>query len=215
MAIVFAIYSRSLFTTSMSICKPQKPSSSDTRLASSTDASPTVLVAGATNGSGLSKYLAAVVVVGATAFLLRPYDRDMVERVANRAYFDFELYRWLVANTQPNDLFVTDVLDDYHAPAAQSVFSAGRRLVAAQRIHSNPYLDWVERNRRRLAYYRAAIGKSDASPAELCLLAAEAGPGASAYVIIPNGLRPGSLLGSSLFKSRENAVFEINRGGCR
>jgi len=155
--------------------------------------------------------LAALVIGGGTAFLMRPNDRNMYERVASGIFVDFDLYRWLVANTRPNDLFVTDLPNDYFDPANQSVFTAGRRLVAVSRINSNPYLDWEERNRRRLAYYRAAVGESDTSPADLCRLAVEAGPDASAYVILPNDRRPVSLLGTPLFQSRTNAVFRLNR----
>jgi hypothetical protein len=158
--------------------------------------------------------LAGIVVAGATAFLMRSNDRDMAERVASGSYFDVDLYRWLSANTQPHDLFVTDLPTDYFDPAAQSVFSAGRRLVAANHINSNPYLDWVERNRRRLAYYRAAIGASDGSPDDLCRLAAEAGPDDSAYVILPINLQPVSSLGPRLFQSQESAVYRLDHAAC-
>jgi hypothetical protein len=63
------------------------------------------------------------------------------EGVANSVYIDFEFYRWLVVNTEPRDLFVTDLPDNYSDSAAQSIFTAGRHLVAVNYINSNPYLD--------------------------------------------------------------------------
>jgi hypothetical protein len=158
---------------------------------------------------------AAVALWGGVAFLTRSNDNDMVRRVASGKYLDFDLYRWVVANTQPIDLFVTDLPDDFSAPAAEAVFTAGRRLIATLHIHSNPYLDWTERNRQRLRYYLAAISDSDVSRADLCQLAREAGKAASAYVILPIDLKAANLLGTSLFQSRQNAVFRIDDSRCR
>lgn len=155
--------------------------------------------------------LLILVCAGAVMFLRRPSDDEMIARVTTAKLFDLGLYRWAVAQTQPTDLFVTDLPDYFAAPAAQAIFSAGRRLVAVHRINSDPYLDWNERNRRRLAYYRAALGTSPSPPEDLCRLLAEAGPSASAYVVLPKGLEASNLLGPPIFQSATNTVFRVER----
>jgi hypothetical protein len=157
-------------------------------------------------GKGL---LAVLVVLGATCFLQRPNDQLMLDRVATRHNLDYELYRWVLAQTRPDDLFVTDLPNEYRDPAALAVFMAGRHLVAAPAVQSNPYLDWEERNRRRLSYYRAARGDADASPLTFCRLLAEAAPGA-AYIVLPNTDPPAPVLGSPLFRSPENTIFKLD-----
>jgi hypothetical protein len=86
---------------------------------------------------------------------------------------------------------------------------AGRHLVAAPAVQSNPYLDWEERNRRRLSYYRAARGDAVASPLTFCRLLAEAAPGA-AYIVLPNIAPPVAVLGSQLFHSPENTIVRLD-----
>jgi hypothetical protein len=153
-----------------------------------------------------------LLVAGSANFLLRPSDRDMFERVKKGTYLDFELYQWVIANSNQTDLFVTDLPDETHDPAAFAVFAAARRLVAAPAVQSNPFLNWEERNRRRSSYYVAAITESDASHAKLCQLAQEAGSGSRAYVVIPNNLQALSIAGDPLFRSRTNAVYLVDPG---
>jgi hypothetical protein len=151
-----------------------------------------------------------LVTAGCINFLLRPSDRDMLERVEKSMFLDFELYQWVIANSNQGDLFVTDLPDEEHDPAAFAVFAGARRLVAAPAVQSNPFLNWEERNRRRNNYYVAAITESDASHAKLCRLVQEAGPGSRAYVVIPNNLQASSILGYPLFRSRTNAVYLVD-----
>ncbi|MCK8788030.1 hypothetical protein M0638_27105 [Roseomonas sp. NAR14] len=135
---------------------------------------------------------------GMAGFLMQPWDlqKRRLALTTPEALFDLEAYRWILANTAPVDLFVTGLADPADPgsatvdPGTAVVMAAGRRLVAAPAVFSNPYVDWEARQARRLAYLESLDGTGD--PARLCELAAEAGGGAAAYLLLPAGHAAGT-----------------------
>jgi hypothetical protein len=71
---------------------------------------------------------------------------------------------WILANTRPNDTFATPLAFDWADPAPFAVYAAGRKLVAAPLLHSNPYVLWEPREARRRQIPEAAAGDVPATP---------------------------------------------------
>ena len=95
---------------------------------------------------------------------------------------DIASYHWIVAHTRPRDLFVTRLDRD---DAVFAVLSAGRRLVAAPLLFSNPYVDWVSREERRVRFIAAISGQNAGPTRNLCDLLTET-DGNTAFFLLPN-----------------------------
>jgi hypothetical protein len=117
---------------------------------------------------------------------VRTYDfRARAWALNNGDNFDAEAYRWILKNTDPADLFVTEKgdLDVPWNDRSFTVMAAGRRLVAVPATFSNPYVDPNQRERRRTKYLSALSQPS----ADLCDLEKEAGKGRTAWFLLREG----------------------------
>ena len=128
--------------------------------------------------------------------------------------FDLAAYQWIVANTRPTDLFVTELPSDSVVPAALSVIAAGRRLVAAPERHSNPYITWEDRDQRRQEYLSAVARDGDQNRGARCAFIADAGRGASAMLLLPNDFMVSPEAAISVFRSRYNTIYRVSATGC-
>jgi hypothetical protein len=118
---------------------------------------------------------------------------------------DHAAYEWILANTRPDDLFVTELPPN---PAdmgsgAATVMAAGRRLVAPPEMHSNPYVAWEPRNARRLEALRPG--------ADLCRLVREAGD-STAFLLLPAGRAVNGA--TSVFSSPSSTILAVPRSVC-
>jgi hypothetical protein len=170
-------------------------------------------------GKAVRAGLAAAVLLAAGAgvgsMLNRPYDR-ISRQQAERDGVDFDraAYGWVLAATRPADLFVTEHKTDWGDPAAFSVFAAGRRLVAAPKQHSNPYVAWEPRNARRLRYLAAADEGDAAAFCDLVREAAEA-EGGRAWLLLPNGRAVAEGAGvEPIFRSAYHTAYRVEPDGC-
>ncbi len=92
-----------------------------------------------------------LIAAGILALGLRPYDRAARDAAPE---IDLAAYRWVLANTPPDALFVTAIPTDLASPfdpAAFAVLAAGRKLVALHALFSNPYGPWAPREALRAA----------------------------------------------------------------
>jgi hypothetical protein len=111
-------------------------------------------------------------VAGLARLMTRPNDlalRELVLTEADELVMDLAAYHWILRETPPDTLFVTDVPKAWYGAAAFSVMAAGRQIVAAPAFFSNPYVDWSAREARRLRYlawFSGATG-ADAVPCEV------------------------------------------------
>ncbi len=167
-----------------------------------------------------SRLATAALAGGALALLAalliwRPMDRELRERaidMGNRV--DVDLYEWMLRNTSPRALFVTDISTNaVRDSAAMAVLAAGRRTVALPFTYSSPYLEWRPREMRDMKYLQAAtVPEGDA--VALCRLNAEAGSDNTAYIAVAAGgsARPGLL--QLVFRSRLNDVYRVVPSRC-
>jgi hypothetical protein len=148
--------------------------------------------------------VAAVIVlafaaIGAWSFLNRPFDagaRHQALRADGGMSIDLEAYRWILANTRPNDTFATPLLSDSADPAAFAVYAAARKLIALPELHSNPYTLWEPREARRRQILEATAGGAPLTPP------CEA-HGGTLWVLLP--------IGASFDKSRVETVYSTER----
>lgn len=131
--------------------------------------------------------LAAAIVLlafGTGIFLTRPYDnaaRDGVLPDRRSDVMDLAFYRWLLTRTPPDALFVTDQPTDRDSPfdpGAFAVMAAGRTLAAPHTLFSNPYVDWVirERNRQALLAWTMGLGCTIVPADTWAILATDTNP---------------------------------------
>ena len=132
----------------------------------------------------------------------------------DQKYFDTEAYRWILAHTEPTDLFVTGVVADWEEPQAFAVMAAGRRLVAAPELHSNPYITWPDRDERRRRYVAAATAPTPATSHALCDLVSEAGQGDTAYFLFPNSVAVESPALDPVFHGKYSSVYRVKAQSC-
>ena len=93
--------------------------------------------------------LGAMLIAGLVAFWLRPYDR--LAR-ASEPPIDLAGDQWIRHHTAPSAVFVTALPTDRDAdfdPAGFAVMAAGRQLLGAHTLFSNPYLPWAPREALR------------------------------------------------------------------
>lgn len=159
-----------------------------------------------------------VILAGAGWFLNRPYDRyARAQSQRDGVYFDLAAYRWILANSHPTDLFITDLAaPEKDDPAAISVIAAGRRLVAAPILHSNPYVDWRERDARRRRLLAALTeGATTATPrGDPCDLAGVDGAGAAIWLLLPKSVVPAESLAAPVFDSGHFTIFRLIASPC-
>ncbi|HTZ79242.1 MAG TPA: hypothetical protein VMC10_15100 [Stellaceae bacterium] len=129
-------------------------------------------------------------------------------------YFDGEAYRWILANTAPGDLFVTDVVKDWEEPQAFAVMAAARRMVATPELHSNPYVTWTDRDARRRRYIAAALAPTPATSHALCDFAGEAGPDDHAYFLLPNSDTVESPALARVFHGDWSSIYRVDPERC-
>jgi len=125
----------------------------------------------------------------AMVFCSRPSDVYLRERaISLDKFFDWDTYAWLRHHSGRSDVFVTETLNESLNAASVAVMAAGRSSVALPATYSNPYVDWVTRNRRSLRYLSASREVSGSGAPALCALLNEVGSGGNAYVILPRTL---------------------------
>ena len=133
---------------------------------------------------------------------LRHHGSTKPERILDRAAYD-----WILRETDPHDLFVTELPPDGvdMGPAAATVIAAGRRLVAPPRVHANPYLEWEPLNQRRLAWL--------APGAALCPFWLQAqSAGGAALFLLPND-RPARMM-PPVFQDAFNTIYRLGPTVC-
>jgi hypothetical protein len=154
------------------------------------------------------------VVMACALLSFRPMDEQMRQRAMDmRNRVDLELYEWLLTNTGPDALFVTDISTNaVHDTAAMAVLAAGRKSVALPFTYSNPYVDWQTRKQREEAYLAAALSEKD--QLTLCPLLPEAGRGNRVYIALASGTNapPGQL--QPVFRSKQNSVYSVMPSVC-
>jgi len=147
--------------------------------------------------------------VGGLVALHRPFDiGSRAGALSDGTSFDLEAYRWILANTVPNDLFVTDLISDAINPTAFSVMAAGRQLVTVPKTFSNPYVDWNKKNSLRLSYLKAARDIDEPGTA-LCDL----GRG-HAWLLLPNDFNVIQARAEPAFRTPYNTVYRITGSEC-
>jgi hypothetical protein len=156
---------------------------------------------------------------GSVWFIARPMDmRIRALALAESDVLDPDAYLWIHDNTRPADLFVTELIDDPNTTLndvdALTVMAAGRRLVAAPALHSNPYIDWPSRDERRRRYLAAIKAGPDASNPALCDLAREAGSGAAVWALLPRQTPVATQAASPAHATEANVIYRITPRGC-
>jgi hypothetical protein len=164
---------------------------------------------------GATALVAAVtgVVVGAAAFLSRPYDAALRAAALDHPdgyTMDVAAYRWVLANTEPRDLFVTrpseggSLLD----PAVFTVLASGRAAAALPPVFSNPYVRWEERDALRRRFL-AAVASDGGGVAMPCVL-----PGQAVWLLLPVGSAVDPARARSVFSSRSHTISRVSAPTC-
>ncbi len=151
----------------------------------------------------------ALLVVGGLASFHRPYDLGArAEALRDGTSFDLEAYRWILANTVSNDLFITDLISDDVNVAAFSVIAAGRQLATVPIHFSNPFVDWNKKNDLRLRYLEAA-SDPDRPGTALCDLG-----GGHGWLLLPNDFKVIQARAEPAFRTRYNTVYRVIGSDC-
>lgn len=154
----------------------------------------------------------ASLALGGAGLLLRPFDlesRGIALHHADRDAMDLAAYRWLLAETRPEALFVTEMLEPWRAPAAFSVIAAGRKLISSPEWFSHPYVDWATREELRLRYLAALTGTAEAE-AIPCDVAAR-----GLWALLPNGTAVAEGRAEPVFRSPAHTVWRaLPVAGC-
>ena len=172
----------------------------------------------------LSATAVVTLAVGTFWFSFRPYAVDVYHWVRRTVQPSFEIrtrdqkerpldivsYNWIIAHTRPQDLFVTSLDTD---DAVFAVLSAGRRLVAAPLLFSNPYVDWVSREERRVRYIAAINGQNPDSHRALCDLLTETG-GNTAFFLLPNEDLVNTHALAPVLHGPYNSLYRVNPITC-
>jgi hypothetical protein len=159
--------------------------------------------------AGATLVICAVLIgVGAAALFHNAYD-ETARRYAlqDGEIIDRAAYGWIRSNTQPTDLFVTPLATAWGDPAAFSVIAAGRRLIAAPELHTNPFADWRERDALRRRYLAAATGMDP--DRDLCGLVGE-----HAWLLVPTATDISSAKAELAFRTGYSSLYRISDAGC-
>jgi hypothetical protein len=145
---------------------------------------------------------------GVGGFLTKPEDAELRRLGSARPelILDRSAYDWIIAETNPADLFVTELPPDgaNMGPAAATVMAAGRRLVAPPAFHSNPYVAWAPMNARRLLALSPGGGR--------CALLRQAG-GHAAFLLLPSTRIVGRA-DAPVFSSAFNTIYRVSPDAC-
>jgi hypothetical protein len=148
----------------------------------------------------------ALLAVGGLASWHRGFDiENRAAALTDGTSIDLEAYRWILANTVPNDLFVTDLRP---VTAAFSVMAAGRQLATAPILFSNPFVDWNKKNDLRLRYLEAASDPDQPGTA-LCDLGRGHG-----WLLLPNDFKVIPARVEPAFRTRYNTIYRITGSDC-
>jgi hypothetical protein len=173
----------------------------------------------------LSVTAVVTLALGTFWFSFRPYAVDVYHWVRRTVQPSFEIrtrelvqkeipdiasYHWIIAHTRPRDLFVTRLDRD---DAVFAVSSAGRRLVAAPPVFSNPYVDWVSREERRVRFIAAISGQNAGSHHALCDLLTEAGERTAFFLLPSEDLVNTRALGL-VWHGPYNSLYRVNPITC-
>jgi len=159
-------------------------------------------------------------VAGGVGFITQPW--DLSKRAAALAepdaILDRHAYSWILEHTGPDALFATPLPDmdarpSNIGPQAAAVIAAGRRLVAAPVRHANPFLDWNDRNARRVRYLNSLTDVTGETQA-LCAFEHEAGPRGNAFFLVPNALIVRAQAVSLVFRDRVDTIYRVIAGPC-
>ena len=142
--------------------------------------------------------------------LPRTYDfRARQSVLGNDDKFDLQTYRWILRNTSPDDLFVTQTPPVDVEDPAFVVMATGRRLVAAPIFFSHPYVDWREKDSRR-EQYMASLQHRDA---RFCNLLAEAGSDAKVFFVVGNDATVKSRIVEPVLRTGFYTIFQLRSDG--
>ena len=153
----------------------------------------------------------AFTVVSSWWLLNRKYDASARYRAVSHPNggeaVDLDAYRWILANTRPDDAFATPLAFDWADPGAFAAYAAGRKLVALPSLHSNPYVLWEPREARRQQILEAAT--SDAPPRPLC----EYHRGAL-WVLLPLGSPVNERRVETVYSTERYTIYRVLSGLC-
>jgi len=155
----------------------------------------------------------ALLVFGVRSFLYNRYDQQARQSaMADGLAFDAQAYRWVLANTVPRDIFVTELESElqreWHTPAALTVMAAGRQMVAAPVLYSNPFVDWMARDARRRLYLNAA-SRDGNGDVRLCDFQNQ-----HAYLLVQRDFEVRSPRLHPVYASAYLAAYRISTKGC-
>ena len=155
----------------------------------------------------------ALLVFGVRSFLYNRYDQQARQSaMADGLDFDPQAYHWVLANTVPRDIFVTELESElqreWHTPAALTVMAAGRQMVAAPVLYSNPFVDWMARDARRRLYLNAA-SRDGNGDVRLCDFQNQ-----HAYLLVQRDFEVRSPRLHPVYASAYLAAYRISTKGC-
>jgi hypothetical protein len=153
----------------------------------------------------------AVAAVGGWSLLNRKFDAGVRHYATAHPdggmFIDLDAYRWILANTRPEDTFATPVAFAWADPAAFAAYAAGRRLVALPSLFSNPYVLWEPREAQRQRILEAATG--DAPPTPLC----ESRRG-TLWVLLPIGTAVDDSRVELVYSTTRYTIYRVHGGLC-
>ena len=119
---------------------------------------------------------------------------------------DRDAYAWILAETQPGDVFVTELPAGGigMGPPGATVIAAGRRLVAPPEFHANPYVAWPPREAARV----------DALHRDPCPLLAQnrAGDRPPLFMLANQDTAPPGLV--AVFHGAFNTIYRVSAAAC-
>ena len=172
----------------------------------------------------LSATAVVTLTLGTFWFSFRPYAVDVYHWVRRTVQPSFEIrtvvqkerpldiasYHWIIVHTRPRDLFVTRLRTE---DAVFAVLSAGRRLVAAPLLFSNPYVDWVSREERRVRFIAAISGQNADPQGALCDLLTET-DGNTPFFLLPSEDLVNTHALALVWHGPYNSVYRVNPVTC-
>jgi len=135
-------------------------------------------------------------------FLHRGYDLAARQVAAGERGIDMKAYRWMLENTRPDDLFVTEETD---LDKPSTVIASGRKLVSLPLYFSNPYVNWDERDQRRKLYLNALRDPHQS----LCSLRNESSATREAWFFVGNDMPVVSPRVKAAYRTEFNTVYRV------
>jgi hypothetical protein len=153
-----------------------------------------------------------ILAAGVIGFATRPYDRfarEMGLHHLDDLVMDRAIYRWVLANTPPDSLFITDhdgATDGDYDPAAFAVMAAARKLIATHVVFSNPYVDWTSRDAARRAAVAWLTGEGAPPP---CARFAT-----GLWAVVKKDVPVLPVRATAVFESAAHRVYQVNPVEC-